>query len=516
MKLRIPWRRPEQEGPQETPRARRLWGKEFSVVSQGLAEEELIAFVNDLIARNRALQQQQGTAPSIRALSRQVLAEAEQEAAALKARAKREADMEAARAISQAKERAQDMVTGAKRHTEELTEKDVQNILLTARKRAELTETQARQVAQRFLMQAREDILGQITLEVKEAYYGLIGTLQELLTKSQSIETDWKSKTMELWSVASPELEEYQARPLGSLSEEELTESLHDEGLLEDTILVEKSAEESPGQTDETPLEAEAVTQSGEAETLAAPDLDDLSQEAVQETMRVPDAEEVQDAEPLTEEAPWQAMAPETGEETQDEGVAGAEPLTEEAPWQAMAPETGEETQDEEVAGAEPLTEEASWRDILPERGEEAGVEAETDAELPEEPRAPFEAPSEGNREAVRSYLYSGEVDLVLAPPVDVNRVSTRYAQLQNIPGLQVLRTAGSWEEGTIVTIVLDEPSPVISLLEAIPMVEAMPKPVEGKGTFMAGLGSLGDKGRQRERIAITFRDQEETEDNEG
>jgi len=139
-------RLPRRERPPETPKVRRLWGKDFAVTTQGLSEDQVVAFVDDLLARYQAAVQHKDSSPSA-AFSRQMLAEAERDAATLRAKAKRDAEVEAARILAEARERAQAMVNEGKRRAEEITEKQVQDILLTARRKAELTEAQAKQLA---------------------------------------------------------------------------------------------------------------------------------------------------------------------------------------------------------------------------------------------------------------------------------------------------------------------------------------------------------------------------------
>jgi len=51
-------------------KTRQLWGQEFSLVKDGLAEGQVVPFVNDLLTKYRAqLQQQERTQLSPRSLS---------------------------------------------------------------------------------------------------------------------------------------------------------------------------------------------------------------------------------------------------------------------------------------------------------------------------------------------------------------------------------------------------------------------------------------------------------------
>jgi len=69
--------------------------------------------------------------------------------------------------------------------------------------------------------------------------------------------------------------------------------------------------------------------------------------------------------------------------------------------------------------------------------------------------------------------LYTGQVELVLDVPVDPNIVSKLYNYLQTTPEIKFVRTSGSWNRGTTITVVLDKPIPLISVLSSkIPEAE--------------------------------------------
>lgn len=66
---------------------------------------------------------------------------------------------------------------------------------------------------------------------------------------------------------------------------------------------------------------------------------------------------------------------------------------------------------------------------------------------------------------------YSGEVELMVVPPVDLKLVTQLYNFLQTIPELKVLYTRGSWDQGTTIVVVLEKPFPLIKAITAIPNV---------------------------------------------
>ncbi|RLC95375.1 MAG: hypothetical protein DRI39_00290 [Chloroflexi bacterium] len=196
--------------PPERPK-RQLWGREFSLVDEGLAEDQVVAFVEGLMAKCRGLEEQQRHFLSLGSLTERAAIEADRAAAGIKSRAKAEAEAEAARIIADANERVQQMIAEAKRNAQEASREEVQNILQTALRKAAIVEMQAKQQAQMFLLRSRDAIEGDLREEVKEAYYRLLSSLHNVLGEGNRIELEWKNKTSELRKRDTFELEGYEA-----------------------------------------------------------------------------------------------------------------------------------------------------------------------------------------------------------------------------------------------------------------------------------------------------------------
>ncbi|MFH0768783.1 MAG: hypothetical protein V1932_04355 [Chloroflexota bacterium] len=101
---------------------------------------------------------------------------------------------------------------------------------------------------------------------------------------------------------------------------------------------------------------------------------------------------------------------------------------------------------------------------------------------------------------------YSGEVDLIIAAPVELTMVSKFYNYLQTIPELKVLYTRGSWDQGTTITVVPDKPMPLVSIISRAPDVGVTLEPIEG-GVLRGGKSSVlsgGDKkGTRKIRVVL-------------
>lgn len=132
-------------------------------------------------------------------------------------------------------------------------------------------------------------------------------------------------------------------------------------------------------------------------------------------------------------------------------------------------------------------------------------VEAPTEEHLPEE--GPDKGAPEPTPVKLDSHTpYTGEVDLIIAAPVELRAVSKLYNYLQTIPELRILYTRGTWDQGTTITVVLDKPMPLIGLISETPGVEVTPE-LLGKDDLAKGKPSLplraGGKGVKRIKLVL-------------
>ena len=148
--------------------------------------------------------------------------------------------------------------------------------------------------------------------------------------------------------------------------------------------------------------------------------------------------------------------------EQKEEPAQSREEVTVSEPVEAAGEQKEEPVQPpEEAAVSEPV--EATEEETLEQRSpkERRGKE-ETEPSLPE--------PDSQS-------LYTGEVELTIAKPVDPSMVSKLYNYLQTTPEIKFARTSGSWDRGTTITVVLDKPIPLISVLSSkIPGIEVTPE----------------------------------------
>jgi len=115
----------------------------------------------------------------------------------------------------------------------------------------------------------------------------------------------------------------------------------------------------------------------------------------------------------------------------------------------------------------------------------------------------PISAPLRLDKQA----FYDGEVELIIAPPIDPVAVSKLYNQLQMTSEIKILYTRGSWNQGTTITVSLDRPLPLIDIISRTPDIEVTPellqqdKSMKGKSSSLLGATRKGVK-----RIALTLK----------
>ncbi len=417
----------EQLGPvlKGKPNSPKPMPKNQAVESNARQEtEQLAPVLRELIARQEKLLQEQAQrrdTAGVASLSRELLEDAERQAAGLRARAIRESEVEAARIVTQAKQQAQQIISEARRDAQEASRAEVENIMAAARKRAEISEARANQVAQLFLLRAREDVHSIVTGEAKEGYYRLLSALQDVIAASHAIEKEWKDRSVQLWETAGLRWEEYEGALVGSLGHGQLA-----------------APEYSPNAGTSTPREQAVQTSPRTTAVTLGPTPDSVA-----------------------------VMAPE--EEEDDQGQSSSARGTEVA-----APE---------VEAAAP--------------GRAAAMKEET----PEiEAAAPGHS-AVAEEEAIRisaslQEALSGEVEVVVAPFPDVERLAALYTHLQTVNGLRVLHSTGSWDKGTVVTVVLDRPLAVGDLV---------PSNLGARVSFERGKPGTVDGAGQHLRLILDF-----------
>ena len=74
--------------------------------------------------------------------------------------------------------------------------------------------------------------------------------------------------------------------------------------------------------------------------------------------------------------------------------------------------------------------------------------------------------------EEISNQLYEGRLELEIAPPVDFRQVLKLQSNLRGVPDLKVVSVGGSAQGTNTITVALNQPLPLISLLREMPLVE--------------------------------------------
>ncbi|MBI4199115.1 MAG: hypothetical protein HY535_01400 [Chloroflexi bacterium] len=624
---------PEPEATQDAvpapppPTSRQLFGRDFRIVGGGLAEEDVLKFVDTVTAEYRARLQEHEEVQTWGHLFKQVLAEAEREGVRIKNVARRESEEQAARVLGEAKKSAREVMEEATARAKALAEQKAQEILTTAQAKAQVTENRARQLSELTLIRAHEWVQEYLSSEVHGAHERLIAALEGMVSKAREMGEDWKAKTLELWSGppfdASKELPrvleslpigelsvgtpmpgvgreepspatevgvrlapgpmEAEERPTGAPGLEKAAGDIATGGLaaspqapapltrptagtpitpeetpltgigpaarrVEPSPVVEETFEGVAGGTPppgRTPSAGTPPSPGARATTAPAttrqvrpaparpgdqpvePGEEVLGPVAAGEArqQRAPSATAARPAgtAPPAVGAPegpeTRAAARLAGSKQRLEPVSGTGVRTAPAPVAAPDTEAAPGTSPEGKAAGVSLLDldEQAASTAAPGRAKAPEQKAAPPAPAAEEAQARPAAASDkkGRQEAEQAaaeVLYSGEVELVLTPPVNFAQVSQLYNFLQNMRELKVLHTAGSWEQGTVVTVLLESPVPLVKLLGGQPGVVVNPNlPAAGTGVLRTTIGALGERSRRRQRIGLSFMGDSET-----
>ncbi len=92
-----------------------------------------------------------------------------------------------------------------------------------------------------------------------------------------------------------------------------------------------------------------------------------------------------------------------------------------------------------------------------------------------------------------------GEVDMELMAPIDLAVMSKIYAQLQTVPEIKILRTVGSYEKGSTMTLLLEKPIALVEMLSSIPRVKVQSEsPHKWRFLRKSRRGGDGDSGKAK------------------
>ncbi len=498
-----------------TQKKKQLWEKEFSIVQNGLDEEEVIAFVDQLRAQSN--NSDPVPAESLRSLIDRMITDAEQITAGIKIKAKAEAQEEAVRLIDQAKQGAAD----TRKSLEAVAEKEAEEMLSALNSKTKITKEDAGKKARLYLLKAREEIEKEVREEYRRTHSRLIYSLLST-TKDRTVSGEAPASLLDE-KEPNKAVAEKEAKKAARVEEKTRAEEI-------------KKAEAARKQAEK---EAKQAAKTGEKD-IAAPDDNNAQRD-------MPAASET---EPITEETtPGEITAPVTetdkGSDIPQPGVPEVSPVAEldngsppesgetvggEAIKQATPSDTKEPVNEEEAnltESEEPVSAQTEEEPIQPESGELSLEQMVTQVAQPEGNEEPTQSGAEGvtqpseklpavDEPAVEEEpaqplppldtkaIFKGEIELAISVPVNPVAVSKLYNQLQSTPDMKILYTRGSWDRGTTITVSLEKPLPLIGIISDISGVEISPDyPSKENGAKSGSLLGAARTGVTRINLSI-------------
>jgi hypothetical protein len=107
------------------------------------------------------------------------------------------------------------------------------------------------------------------------------------------------------------------------------------------------------------------------------------------------------------------------------------------------------------------------------------------------------------------SPLFNGDIDIVIAPPVDIAQLMRFQRTLRNVPSLNISCTTGHRNGHPVITVAIIQPLPLISLLNRMPEVEKAESWVgeeANDGDLLRGLVLDSEQKTCQESIIVTLK----------
>lgn len=146
-----------------------IWNKEFEIVKNGLSEEQVVTFVNELISEQENLLQRQGNLSSLTKLAERTVTEAQKLADEIKKEATDKANEEVSKIIAEAEKRA-----------EQIFEEKGNKIITDATQKAEQIKADAQREADQIMAEQKRRIKPELKAIMQNANNQLISDLERL------------------------------------------------------------------------------------------------------------------------------------------------------------------------------------------------------------------------------------------------------------------------------------------------------------------------------------------------
>ncbi len=459
---------------------RELWGRKFKTVKNGLDETEVFSFIGGLIDQNNALASKLEHLDSLTKLAERTVIEANKQAQDFKKEAAEKANASAASIIAEAEEKARKEVhritseaeQKARQSAEEkiaTAEQQAQSMLTSAQEKAESIKTNADDEANRIITVAKQN-----ALTVEQQAQSMLTAAKE---KAESIKTNAGDEANRIITVAKQNAltVEQQAQSMLTAAEEKaesIKTNAGDEAnriitvAKQNALTVEQQAQSMLTAAEE---KAESIkTNAGDEANRIVSEAKERADDLV--NARTASAEK--EAQRILEVA--KAKAEEEAhliKQKSEQLLKRSKSLSE-----GEIKEKFKRVYQGLLSGLEDIEETITMPAEIGGRGSEpakpeAVVHAKAEQKTKEFQKQP--PPSEKKVEAKESpALYDGTVELVIPPPIGLDRMLQLHKHLRNIPNIEVLNLGVCADKSITIRVTLEYPTPLRKILEDLSEVE--------------------------------------------
>jgi vacuolar-type H+-ATPase subunit H len=420
---------------------REIWSRKFKIVKNGLDEAEVFSFIGGLIDQNNALASKLEHLDSLTKLAERTVIEANKQAQGIKKEGEEKANASAASIIAEAEEKARKEIDRITSEGERKARQSAQEKIAAAEQQAQSMLTAAEEKAESIKANA-DDEANRITAEAKQNAIATEQQAQSMLTAAEemaeSIKTNADNEANMIITVAKQNAmaAEQQAQSMLTAAEE-MAESIKANAEKKANKIVSEAKERAEDLVNARAASAEKEAQSifEEAKAKAEEEAHLIKQKSEQLLKRSKRISEGEIKEKL--KRVYQGLL--SSLEGIDETIA-------------LPIEEGKESEP-----AKP----------------ELIVHAKAERKTKESPKQP--PPSE-EKVAVKESpaLYQGTVELVIPPPLGLDRMLQLHKHLRNIPNIEVLNLGVSADKSITIRVMLENPTPLRSILEDLPEVETV------------------------------------------
>jgi len=417
---------------------REIWGRKFKIVKHGLDEVEVFSFIGGLIDQNNALASKLEHLDSLTKLAERTVIEANKQSQSIKKEAEEKANARAASIIAEADEKARKEVDriiseGERKAKQSMLEKiavaeqQAQSMLKASQEKSAVIKTNADNEANRIITEAKQNAAAREQEMLKAAE-----------EKAKSVKTDADNEANRIIAEAKQSAlsVEQQAQSILTAAEEK-AESIKINAEKKANKIISEAKERAEdlvkARTASAEKEAQSILEGAKAKAEEEAHL--IRQKSEQLLKRSKKISEGEIKEKL--KRVYQGL------------LSGLEDIEETI---VMPTELG--GKDSEPAKPEAV----------------AHVKAERKTkESPKQPPPPSEEKVEVKESPA---LYEGTVELVIPPPLGLDRMLQLHKHLRNIPNIEVLNLGVSSDKSITIRVTLENPTPLRRILEDLSEVE--------------------------------------------